>query len=128
MSEYLQAGEFNPTSEQLEEYYEQYIDSRAIEYLGALAAKKCHSLRPCGLRDTIGCFEDVHHKFWPKSNYKTPIAQEFRNLPENKEKICRTVHNEQHSTNVIPEKPSIAEMKKAINEHNIQEVLNRNGN
>lgn len=53
-----------------------------------------------------GCFSDEHHLFFPRVDYRGIIASEFRNLPENKEDICRWDHDEIHATTEPPERPS----------------------
>ena len=52
-----------------------------------------------------GCFSDEHHLYWPKRAYCGKIATEFRELPENKEQICRREHDEKHATQSPPEMP-----------------------
>ena len=74
----------------------------------------CDPNRECRLRDTIGCFEDVHHKQWPRHDYRRPVEREFRNLDENKELTCRDRHNELHATQEPPEKPTRPEMELAV--------------
>ena len=76
----------------------------------------CDPTRNCRLRDTSGCFEDVHHKQWPRSTYRRMgrLAMDFRNLDENKELTCRDRHNEKHATERPPERPSATEMQLAI--------------
>ena len=53
-----------------------------------------------------GCFSDEHHLFFPKFDYRDIMSAEFRNLPENKEQICRWDHDERHANEPIPDKPS----------------------
>jgi hypothetical protein len=78
----------------------------------------CDPTRECRLRETIGCFEDVHHRQWPRRAYQSPVAKEFRDLDENKELTCRDRHNEIHATEMPPEKPpekpSVADMRVAV--------------
>lgn len=76
----------------------------------------CDPTRECPLRDTIGCFEDVHHRQWPRRVYRRmgQIAMEFRNLDENKELTCRDRHNEIHATQPPPEVPTRQEMRQAV--------------
>ena len=61
------------------------------------------------------CFGDVHHLYYPANQYRRPIEQEFRNLPENKEFLCRREHNERYATEQPPIKPSLDFMRNAIN-------------
>lgn len=56
----------------------------------------------CPLREH---FQDCHHKFWPRRWYETETGKAFRNLPENKEILCRNEHNELHRTEMPPRKP-----------------------
>ena len=62
------------------------------------------------------CYEDVHHEYWPKSQYRTKIEREFRSLDENKILACRALHNEIHARRRASEKPSRNEMLRIINE------------
>lgn len=84
-----------------------------------MSERRCGPEVECRLRDTIGCFEDVHHEFYPRHDYRTQIEKAFRELPENKQRMCRQQHNDIHATGDIPEKPSIEEMRLAILEHNM---------
>lgn len=61
-----------------------------------------------------GCFEDIDHKYFPKRAYKTEVEREFRELDENKTKVCRRLHDQRHATERIPEKPDLDFMKRAI--------------
>ncbi len=61
-----------------------------------------------------GCFTDLHHLYFPRRDYKTNVEKQFRNLPENKEQLCRAEHNERHATEPPPLKPSRDEMLGAI--------------
>jgi len=84
-----------------------------------MSERKCGPEVECRLRDTVGCFEDVHHEFYPKNRYRTHIEKQFRELPENKQRMCRQQHNDIHATREIPEKPSLEEMRLAIVSHNM---------
>lgn len=68
------------------------------------------------------CFEDVDHIYWPRRNYKTSIERSFRELDENKQVICRALHDERHATEQPPKKPSRDEMLQAIAARVIQEA------
>ena len=75
----------------------------------------CINQDTCRLRDTkLGCREDVHHYVFPRSQYKSGIAREYRELDENKVRICREEHEEIHATERPPERPSNAEMREAV--------------
>lgn len=77
----------------------------------------CANQDACPLRDTRrGCFEDVHHRFFPRTNYVTRTEKSFRQLDENKVKICRSLHDAEHWAGEIPEKPDLEIMKLAIEE------------
>lgn len=56
----------------------------------------------CPLKE---CFIDTHHRFWPRRAYESGVAYQFRELPENKEDMCRSEHNELHRTEAPPRKP-----------------------
>lgn len=62
-----------------------------------------------------GCRTNVHHKMWPKRDYTTPIEREFRELPENKERMCMQEHDLLHQTERPPQKPDRETMLLAIN-------------
>ena len=60
-----------------------------------------------------GCFSDLHHLAHPASSYHTPIEKRFRDLPENKQQLCRYLHDLAH-LEAPPVKPSVDEMRQAI--------------
>ena len=68
--------------------------------------------RPCSSENEAcpyyqeGCYEDVHHKLWPRRDYRRGLDRIFRNLPENKELLCRWEHDELHATQEPPEHPA----------------------
>lgn len=64
-------------------------------------------------------YSDVHHDFYPGSDYKTVVERTFRELPENKQQLCRYEHDLLHLTEQPPEKPSRAEMIDAISESDV---------
>jgi hypothetical protein len=75
----------------------------------------CSSQDTCPLRDTqMGCFEDVHHLYFPRADYKKPIEREFRELKENKVIMCREWHNTDHAVFEAPAKPDLVVMKAAV--------------
>jgi hypothetical protein len=59
-------------------------------------------------------FSDIHHAYFPRTSYVTRLEKTFRELPENKERLCRNEHNELHATSEIPEKPDKEFMLRAI--------------
>jgi hypothetical protein len=62
----------------------------------------------------LGCFEDTHHDFYPASEYSQGVANVFRELPENKRRLCRAIHNSIHAEEEPPVKPDRAFMLQAI--------------
>ena len=62
-----------------------------------------------------GCRMNIHHLYYPASDYKTPVQKEFRELPENKEALCMLEHDMRHKTEQPPDMPSRDEMLLAIN-------------
>jgi len=62
-------------------------------------------------------FKDTHHRYYPRRAYKTPLEKAFRNLPCHREVIWRSVHEEIHATQPIPEKPSRDEMLAVLIHH-----------
>jgi hypothetical protein len=76
---------------------------------------ECPSPRPdCKYADGGGCFSDTHHLFYPRRDYRTRVEREFRELPVNKEQICRSEHDERHAVEPVPQKPTKQEMLGAI--------------
>lgn len=66
---------------------------------------ECPNPRPDCKYAREGCFADTHHDFYPRSDYRTPTEKRFRELPENKELLCRAEHDERHATEAPPQKP-----------------------
>jgi hypothetical protein len=66
---------------------------------------------------------DLHHKFWPRSEYKTGVEKAFRQLGENVVQICRAEHDLEHAVSDPPDKPDREIMLMAI-----QEQRNRRSN
>jgi hypothetical protein len=61
-----------------------------------------------------GCFTNVHHQYYPKKLYRDSIGRIFRELPENKVRMCANEHVELHCTEAPPNKPGRQEMLDAI--------------
>jgi hypothetical protein len=59
-------------------------------------------------------FTDEHHDYFPRRAYMGKLATTFRNLPENKQQLCRNEHNEIHATQRPPLKPDVQDMLAAI--------------
>lgn len=65
---------------------------------------ECLEQRPnCPYRT---CYSDTHHLFYPRSEYRTKLEKDFRNLDENKVVICRFEHDQIHASLEVPEKPT----------------------
>lgn len=76
----------------------------------------CEQNNDCPVKAVVGrCFEDIHHDYFPRREYKTKIEKDFRNLDENKKLMCRMAHNAFHAMGIIPDKPSREEMLKRLN-------------
>ena len=62
------------------------------------------------------CYEDVHHKVWPRRIIKRlgKVARDYRELEENKELRCRQSHNDLHASTPPPELPNVNVMREAI--------------
>ena len=58
-------------------------------------------------------FSDEHHKYYPASRYCGWLAIKFRNLPDNKEQICRCQHEDIQCLEP-PDKPTRKVMQAAI--------------
>lgn len=69
-----------------------------------------------------GCYADVHHVWWPRRKYRSQVERQFRELPENKEVLCREAHDDLHATTRPPVKPPREVMIRAIGQHSIEEV------
>lgn len=59
-------------------------------------------------------YSDTHHTYYPRNIYNTAIEKAFRELPDNKEQLCRCEHSDIHATELPPEKPSVSEMRAAL--------------
>lgn len=74
---------------------------------------------PCDVDPTCkyfetGCFEDTHH-LYPNGAARTCIEMVFRELPENKIRTCRAVHELLEREVGWLEYPPVSEMRVAIN-------------
>lgn len=63
-------------------------------------------------------YSDSHHEYWPRNLYLTKVERTFRNLPENKQQLCRYEHDLAHQEEP-PVKPSREEMLGAIAVSNV---------
>lgn len=75
--------------------------------------KACNPSPECKYYET-GCFEDVHHLYWPKSEYRSELERNFRNLGSNTMRICRATHDDIHATERPPVKPSRETMLREV--------------
>ena len=62
------------------------------------------------------CYQDVHHEYWPRSEYRTPVERQFRGLEVNQQFICRALHNAIHAEKRRSGKPPRKEMLRVIQE------------
>lgn len=60
------------------------------------------------------CFADQHHIYGRAKNHVGKIARKFAELPQNKEQLCRIVHEELHATEGVLPLPDVGEMQEAI--------------
>lgn len=74
----------------------------------------CDPERVCKLRETIGCYEDLHHEAWPRRAYRTKLERDFRNDVLNKVIICRAEHDDIHATTPPPQKPTVKQMREFL--------------
>lgn len=58
-------------------------------------------------------FSDTHHEYWPRNMYRDGLGKTFRELPENKEQLCRNEHNQRHEESPPP-RPGKQQMIQAI--------------
>ena len=80
-----------------------------------MSKEDCRTPNPeCKYYETDYCLQSLHHVYWPRRNYTTPLEKRFRNLPENKELLPRCEHDELHATTEPPEKPSHAFMESVV--------------
>lgn len=58
------------------------------------------------------CYEDIHHKQWPRRVIRKmgTLAMAWREMDVNKERRCRASHNELHATTPPPLLPSRSEI------------------
>lgn len=61
-----------------------------------------------------GCVESVHHIFFPSTDYKDALSHAFRNLDQNKELMCRQLHDIVHRVEQPPIKPDRETMLEAV--------------
>jgi hypothetical protein len=64
----------------------------------------------------VACKLTLHHLFFPKSDYSTPLEKEFRSLPENITLVCRGLHDKLDEK--PPPKPSVTKMRQAVDLNN----------
>lgn len=73
--------------------------------------------------ETTGCYSDTDHIYHPARNYRTPLEQEFRELPENKRQMCRWLHDLRHLEEKAPAKPDavfmVQALSKVLEEHHV---------
>lgn len=69
------------------------------------------------------CYSDQHHLYFPARDYRTPLEKRFRELPDNKEQLCRFLHDLAHFEEA-PEKPTREEMHRFIAGMAIEETGN----
>lgn len=63
------------------------------------------------------CFEDIHHVYYPASQYVGYIATHFRSSEDNKQQMCRQRHQDLHAAQPPPEKPTKEYMAGFLIEH-----------
>jgi hypothetical protein len=76
----------------------------------------------CPYMERGGCASNEHHRLWPRRRYKSQLEKQFRDLPENKEQLCRWEHDLLHEFELPPEKPSLETMLVALSQLAIQEA------
>lgn len=54
--------------------------------------------------------DTIHHIYWPRTEYTTPLERKFRNHPDNKVNLPWCEHKQKHIEEEPPEKPTVAEM------------------
>lgn len=74
----------------------------------------CNPTPDCKYYESGRCREDTDHFYYPANQYTTPVERRFRDLPENKREICRTLHEERHATELPPPKPDLEVMEDAL--------------
>ena len=81
-------------------------------------ASDCHHIKKCVAmyKKTGHVLMTVHHKWWPKCDYTTPLEKRFRDLPDEKEELCRGKHDPEHEKDP-PRKPSREYMQKKVEEY-----------
>lgn len=80
---------------------------------------------PCQFADTEACpvfvaegecYEDSHHLYYPRNEYKTPREKRFRKLGCNVVDMCRHLHNIEHAVWIRTPKPAPDFMDAVIQE------------
>lgn len=71
----------------------------------------CEPNPRCKFYKRDGCYQNLHHLFYPRRNYTTSLEKQFRADPRNILRMCRREHEQLHYRENPPEKPSIQEMQ-----------------
>lgn len=71
----------------------------------------CEPDPKCKFYKRDGCYQNLHHLFFPRRNYTTPIEKQFRADPRNILRMCRAEHERLHYREPPPDKPPIQEMQ-----------------
>lgn len=78
-------------------------------------SEQCDEPQPgCKYFGTAECLMTTHHDYFPSKDYKTKIEKNFRQLPENKIRISRCLHDDVHLELLPPPKPPRDEMIQAL--------------
>ena len=74
----------------------------------------CADAHDCPYLNT-GCHEDIHHEYWPRSDYLSS-STEKQFWKANKIQVCRRLHEYIHAHMNPPTKPSHEEMRANLEE------------
>lgn len=87
----------------------------------------CEPDPKCKFHRKDGCYQNLHHLFYPRRDYTTPLEKKFRIDPRNIVQLCRREHERLHHTQDIPEKPTIQEMQVFIRDKKMERVRDYDG-
>lgn len=85
----------------------------------------CEPNPKCKFYKKDGCYQNLHHIFYPRCWYTTPLEKKFRQDPRNIERLCRMSHEIIHLTQKPPDKPTIEEMQVFVRNKDMENIRDR---
>lgn len=87
----------------------------------------CEPNPKCKFYRNDGCYMNLHHLFYPRCDYITPLEKRFRQDGRNIVRLCRREHEILHHTQEPPEKPSVEEMQIFIRDKTMERIRDYDG-